>query len=57
MNDLINSYEDTNTIINNVTNQFLAIQNSQFVENRVYDDETPLEEKKVETTVIYFFIF
>ena len=47
INELLSSYEETSTTINNVTNQFLALQNSQFVENRVYDDETPTDEKKI----------
>lgn len=51
INELLSSYEETSTTINNVTNQFLALQNSQFVENRVYDDETPTDEKKIETKV------
>ena len=57
MNELVNSFEETSTIVHNVTNQFLAIQNSQFVENRVYDDETPSEEKKLEIKVCFHKLF
>lgn len=42
------------TEVHNVTNMFLMLSNTQFVENRVYDDEekeTPREEKKVDTKV------
>lgn len=46
LNNLLDKVEETCTNFNNVSNQFLSLQNSQFVENRVYDDETPTEEKE-----------
>lgn len=43
--NLAENVEEAHTKFGNVTNQFLSLQNSQFVENRVYDEETPVEEK------------
>jgi hypothetical protein len=44
----------TSTDVSNVTNQFLCLSNTQFLENRVYDDDekeiTP-EERKEEVKV------
>ncbi|KAJ9595725.1 hypothetical protein L9F63_013088, partial [Diploptera punctata] len=51
LDSLMEELRATSTSVNNVTNQFLCLANTQFVENRVYDDdekETPPEEKKEE---------
>ncbi|KAK6620767.1 hypothetical protein RUM43_011062 [Polyplax serrata] len=50
-NELVESYEELHKNIENVTNEFLSLQNCQFVENRVYDDETPIEENSNEKVV------
>ncbi|KAJ4443186.1 hypothetical protein ANN_04836 [Periplaneta americana] len=51
LDSLIEQLKATSTDVSNVTNQFLCLANTQFLENRVYDDddkETP-EEKKEES--------
>ncbi|PSN44867.1 WASH complex subunit 2 [Blattella germanica] len=54
LDSLMEQLRATSTDVSNVTNQFLCLANTQFVENRVYDDdekETPPEEKKEEEKV------
>ncbi|XP_066991441.2 WASH complex subunit 2 [Anabrus simplex] len=54
LNKLIEELKTTSTEISNVTNSFLALANTQFVENRVYDDdenENSSEDKKEEEKI------
>ncbi|KAK7793909.1 hypothetical protein R5R35_011843 [Gryllus longicercus] len=49
LDKLVEDLKTTSTSVQNATNTFLFLANTQFVENRVYDDdekETPPEEKK-----------
>jgi WASH complex subunit FAM21 len=39
LDSLVAQLEATATDVNNVTNQFLCLSNTQFLENRVYDDD------------------
>lgn len=48
LDKLMEDMKTTSINVQNVTNTFLSLANTQFVENRVYDDdekETPVEEK------------
>jgi hypothetical protein len=58
LDSLMEQLRATSTDVGNVTNQFLCLSNTQFLENRVYDDaddddekEIPPEKKKEETKV------
>jgi WASH complex subunit FAM21 len=54
LDSLMEQLRATSTDVSNVTNQFLCLSNTQFLENRVYDDdekEMPPEEKKEEAKV------
>jgi hypothetical protein len=57
LNSLTDQLSAAATDVSNVTNQFLCLSNTQFLENRVYDDdndddkEMPQEEKKEEVKV------
>lgn len=42
----------TSVGLSNVTNKFMALQNSQFVENRVQDDDEASEESKKNALII-----
>jgi WASH complex subunit FAM21 len=53
LDSLTDQLRAASTDVSNVTNQFLCLSNTQFLENRVYDDdnEIPSEEKKEEVKV------
>jgi WASH complex subunit FAM21 len=59
LDSLVDQLRAASTDVSNVTNQFLCLSNTQFLENRVYDDdndnddnkEIPSEEKKGEAKV------
>lgn len=47
MNNLLNNLEETSLRLDIAKNKFLSLQNTQFIESRVYeDDETEEQEKK-----------
>ncbi|XP_021933129.1 WASH complex subunit 2-like isoform X4 [Zootermopsis nevadensis] len=58
LDSLMEQLRATSTDVSNVTNQFLCLSNTQFLENRVYDDDeddekgVPPEEKKEEAKQI-----
>lgn len=61
MHKMLLNLDRTKIALDNTTNQLMALQHSQFIENRVYDDDetianidnVPIDEIKTDQEVVY----
>lgn len=57
VDELFNSLTDTNIALANVTNEFMNLHHTQFIENRVYEEDEIVASEVPEIVIMYRYKF